>query len=139
MRQLRLIRTPAVRVPGGLPPSEQKAVAPAQMQEITRSLSEAWNNRDLSEKLSERFQQSTQLQEALQLKVPRDAQLQVESVRNVYTLDQRIETGPTGVKERVSTVTATLGTRILSNDPNRGFTAIPGTTEVVLKVYEEIE
>lgn len=139
MRQLRTIRTPFSHASkDSLPRDQQIPVARQSMDQVTRNLTEAWNNRQLAENLSERFQQSTRLQESLQLRVPRDARLQVEAVRNVYTLDQKIQTVD-GKRERVSTVTATLSTRILSNDPTNGFTAIPGTTEVVLQVYEEID
>jgi hypothetical protein len=139
MRAFQEIRSPfSFSSKDSLPLSLQVPMDPSEMNEITDSLVKAWDSRQLKDKLSEQFQQGSRLQEALQLKVPRDARLQIEAIRNVYTLDQKIEEN-NGVKERVSTVTATLSTRILSNDPTRGFTAIPGTTEVVLRVYEELD
>lgn len=138
-RAFRRIPTPRRAAPGtatAAPPAApvDRPVVDAAVAQLAK----AWTNRKLDDQLAESFQQRDRLRETSELRVPRDATMQVESTRNVQTLSQRLETGPDGRTSRVSVVTATVATRLICNDPTAGFVQVPGENEVVFEIVEEV-
>lgn len=140
-RRIRPIRSPAKARSFDLPGSRIEARIPVSKSAVDKAvgaLATAWNQRRLDKVLAENFQQRQRLSESSELRVPRDAQLQIEATRNLRTLEQSIVTRDDGVRERVSVVSVTVQTRLVHNDPANGFVAVPGENEVTLKIFEEV-
>ena len=102
-------------------------------------LANGWNNENIDDLLSDDFQEKSRLNDALLTNVPADAQMQIDSVRGVSTLQQTIMTTADGQRQRISTVTATVATRLQIQDPTSGFVSVPGTNEIVFEVVEILE
>lgn len=117
----------------------QKPIPSGDVNGAVQKFAQDWSNRELQDQLAESFQQKQRLLESAELRVPRDAVMQVESTRNIYTLSQEERVGASGKRERVSVVSATVATRILCNDPGSGFVSVPGENEILFEVVEELE
>lgn len=134
-----------IRSPGGALGSReasreiQEEVPRGEIDAAVQDFARDWSNRELQDKLADSFQQKQRLLESAELRVPRDAVMQVESTRNIYTLSQQERTGASGKRERVSVVSATVATRLLCNDPQSGFVSVPGENEILFEVIEELE
>lgn len=141
MRQFSLIATPtaagaesaALTAPSAALPGaiDRQSVADA-----LGGVADAWSNGRLNDVLADDFQQGERLQEAMQFEVPRDAQIRVESVRNIASLGQRRVVDANGQLRNITTVTATVQTRIDFNDAANGFVSVPGANELVLEIVE---
>jgi hypothetical protein len=117
----------------------QESVPRVEMEGAVEDVAQAWSKGDVSEKISDDFDQKERFNTSMQLNVPRDTQMQVESIRGVSTLNQTIIKGPDGRKRRVSTVSATVNTRLMLNDASNGFVGVPGQNEITFEVIEELD
>ena len=117
----------------------QESVPRAEMEDAIEDVARAWSRGDMSKMMSDDFYQKERFNTSMQLNVPRDTQMQVESVRGVSTLDQKIIKGPDGRIRRVSTVSATVNTRLMLNDAANGFVGVSGQNEITFEVIEELK
>ena len=140
-QEWRTIKPIATRgpLPAGARVVENKPVPPAEIQRAAEKMTADWNRSDATSSLSADFYDATRHQDAMITKVPRDARLVLESVRGVQTLQQYETLDPTYGKVRVSTVSATLSTRIQLNDAAQGYASVPGVNEVLFEVMEPLK
>lgn len=106
--------------------------------EAASELAEVWNGPGLADKISDAKFDKNRFDRAMITEVPRDARLELESVRSVATLAQGIVPDGAGGFNRVSTVAATLSTRLIVNDPGVGFVSAPGVNEIRFQVTEPL-
>jgi len=115
------------------------AVPIEEVEAAAANLVESWND---TAKITDKFVDSKfdkmRFERAMITNVPRDARLELESVRAVQTLQQVIVLGGDGEFLRISTVTATLSTRLIVNDRDAGFVNIPGLNVVRFQVTEKL-
>lgn len=132
-----------VATPGKLPPGarivETVPVDARKVSEAARLYAEGWNSGDAKVAPAADYHDGERWKEAMVTSVPRDARLRLESVRSVQTVQQLVVNDPKLGPLRVSTVAATLATRLQFNDPIQGFVSVPGVNEVVLEITEEIK
>lgn len=110
-----------------------------EVSEAAEELADAWNGPGLSGLISEAKFDKSRFERAMITEVPRDASLTLESVRGVQTLNQSIQPDGRGGFNVVSTVSATISTRLTANDPTAGFVNAPGVNEIVFQVTEPLE
>jgi hypothetical protein len=139
VRRFQKIRTPGGSAGAAAFQRVEKAVPRGEINGAVQEFAKNWSNRELQGQLAESFQQKQRLLESSELRVPRDAIMQVESTRNIFTLSQEERLGASGRRERVSVVSATVSTRLLVNDPGSGFVSVPGENEILFEVIEELE
>lgn len=106
--------------------------------DTARDLAKAWNGPGLGNMISDDKFDKDRFTRSMVTEVPRDARLELESVRGVRTLNQAIVPDGNGGFNRVSTVTATLSTRLITNDAQAGFVNAPGVNEVRFQVVEPL-
>ncbi|MGB0854420.1 MAG: hypothetical protein ACPGVA_09855 [Pikeienuella sp.] len=106
--------------------------------DAARELASAWNGPGLADKISDSKFDKARFERAMITEVPRDARLEVESLRSVATLAQGIVPDGAGGLNRVSTVAATMSTRLTINDPTLGFVSAPGVNEIRFQVTEPL-
>jgi len=97
----------------------------------------AWNGNHMDSVLGKEFFDKSQLSDAMNSKVPRDARLSVLSIQDVQTLAQKTADSPQG-RLLVSTVTITLKTQLTFNDPVNGFQRREGTNEYTMRIKQRM-
>lgn len=142
MRGFDVIPTPE-RAQADLPEGAElvQEIANVPRQEISDAaveLAGAWNGPGLADQIADTKFDKGRFERAMITEVPRDARLAVESVRSVATLAQGIVPDGAGGFNRVSTVAATLSTRLTINDPVVGFVSAPGVNEIRFQVTEPL-
>lgn len=110
---------------------EESGIDPQSLKQAVEKVAQAWSQKDLSNILAADYQQTDRLQESMLFEVPKDAQIQIESIRNIAVIGQQ-----TRQNQSVLTVSATLQTRIEFHDATNGFISVPGTNELVLELIE---
>ena len=128
----------AGRLPAGAKIVDAKPVDVEAIRRAAESFAATWNQGNTGESLAEGFYDATRFQDAMVANVPRDARLVLESVRGVQTLQQVEKDEGAQGRIRISTVSATLATRIQFNDAVQGFVNVPGVNEVILEVTERV-
>lgn len=97
----------------------------------------AWNNGQIGDQLSADFYDKTRLIDTLESDVPRDARLQLLSVRAVQTLSQQRTNDPEYGAIIVSQVSAVALTQLEFNDPDSGeFMRLEGENEFLLEIRQ---
>ena len=119
-------------------PDIKKSIPRAEMEHAIEDVARSWSKGGIGEMMSDDFDQKEQFNTSMQLNVPRDTTMQVESIGDVSTLSQTIIKGPDGRMRRVSTVSATVNTRLMLNDADNGFVGVPGQNEITFEVIEEL-
>ena len=121
-------------VPGELPPITDEAVT-----QVLNDLFLAWNNGTLESKLSNQFFDASQLADAIQSDVPRDARLSLLTLRSMRTLTQYVEEDPTYGRVRVSQVSAIALTQLQYNELETGeFVNLEGENEFLISIRERL-
>ena len=121
-------------------PEKFERVARGEVSDATGELSDAWTDQDLGAHLGDTFFDGQRLEQNMDIRVPHDAQMAVEAVRSVHTQNQYIVRDEDGGRVRVSTVTATVSTRTVANDPATGtFVRVPGLNRLTFEVREKLE
>lgn len=128
----------AGRLPAGAKIVDAKPVDPEAIKRAAEGFAANWNQGNTGEALAEGFYDASRFQDAMVSNVPRDARLVLESVRGVQTLQQVEKDDAAQGRIRISTVSATLATKIQFNDAAQGFVSIPGVNEVILEVTERV-
>ncbi len=143
MRAFRAIPTPAaVAADKSVSTAREGAIRPVDRETMAtaiRDVAAAWSRREMSELLADDFQRKGRFIQSLDLESSRNAELTVDAVRNISTLQQRVEVGPDGKKHRVSVVSAIVNSRVTLNDPNSGYVRAPGENRMVFEVLEPLE
>ena len=88
--------------------------------------------------LGNEFYDRSQLNDAMNTKVPRDAQLSLLGIQGVRTLDQQFKDSPSG-KLLVSTVSVTASTQMTYNDPTNGYQRREGVNEYILRIKQRAQ
>ena len=143
-RQFRLIQPIATpenvhdALPDGATPVETvKPVTREQLEPHLRELFQDWESGQIEEHLAEDFWDSQRLLDTLDIVVPRDVTLRLQSVQGIQTLSQYMQQDAvTGYDERVSIVSATVRTQLEFNTPGGSFIRRPGVNEFILQVTE---
>lgn len=139
MRSLAPINTPEA-LPDDAHVVEQTVPVPrAEMNDAVQEIAQDWSRGEMGQHMAEGFHQKDRYLESMNFNVPKNTRMQVESTQGVSTLNQYVRTGTSGRRERVSTVAATLNTRLMVNDPSTGFLGVPGSNEVIFEVVEILE
>jgi len=117
-------------------------VFPVPIEEVeaaAQALVDSWNDPSKIDEIfaKGKFDQQ-RFERAMITEVPRDARLELESVRSVQTLKQIIVFDEGDGYQRVSTVSATLSTRLIVNDIDVGFVNVFGLNEVRFQVTEAL-
>jgi len=88
-------------------------------------------------RLDENFYDASRLSDAMEEKVPKDAELRLMSVQGTQTLEQyrRIENGQTIIS---SVVSVTANTQMEFHDPERGFRRLEGQNEYIIRIDEAV-
>jgi hypothetical protein len=105
--------------------------------EAADELAQSWNGPGLAGKISDAKFDKDRFDRAMITEVPRDARLELNAVRSIQTLNQAIAPDGQGGFVRISTVAATVSTRVL-NDPAEGFVNAPGLNEMRFRVTEPL-
>lgn len=137
-RSIRPIAT-AGPLPAGAKRVETKPIPVPAIRQAAEQFAAAWNQSSGDDTLSANFYDASRHRDAMVTGVPRDAKLVLESVRGVQTLQQFETIDAVHGRVRVSTVSATLSTRLQFNDPGQGFVSVPGVNEVLLEVMEPLQ
>ncbi len=143
LRRLNRIQTPeqsAALLPTGA--VRVARVNPVPRVEVERFLVEfarEWNTGNQGGYVAEDFVDRARLQENQDIKVPRDAVLKVQAVQGVQTVQQARVTTDDGDRRIVSTVSATVRTRIEFNDQTLGFVVLTGTNDFLMEFQEADE
>lgn len=136
-RRIRAIATPAEQATVLEDGVESRDFAPVSRDVITSAVEEVvqhWNQRELESVLSDQFFDRERLKQSMDTRVPRDANLRVQAVRDVQTLRQYIEEGANGgLGNIVSVVSATVETQIEYNT-GEGFVRLPGVNEFIIEI-----
>lgn len=143
-RQFRIIQPIATpenvndALPDGARPVESvQPVTREQLEPHLRKLFQDWESGQIDEHLAEDFWDSQRLLDTLDVVVPRDANLRLQSIQGIQTLSQYMQQdAETGGDERVSIVSATVRTQLEFNTPGGGFIRRPGVNEFILQVTE---
>ncbi len=141
-RSFRPVLTPAV-VSDGQGMAANAATRP--LKPISRNLAEkaiskiiaAWNGNNINSVLSDNFFDKSLLSNAMNSKVPRDAQLEVLSIQDVQTFNQQVLDSPNG-KILVSTVSITVRTQLTFNDPVNGYQRRKGVNEYIMRIKQRM-
>ncbi|PHS22276.1 MAG: hypothetical protein COA85_11950 [Robiginitomaculum sp.] len=149
-RKMRRIARPPVTkpvVPDAKAPAvlEKLKMAPQPgLPPITRDVAEkaigmlvdAWNSNTLQSVLADSFFDKSRLTDAMDTKVPRDAELSVLAIQDVQTLKQKIDDTPDG-KVLVSTVSITVRSQLTFNDPDKGYQRREGVNEYIMRIRQK--
>ncbi|MGB0506160.1 MAG: hypothetical protein ACPGGK_08170 [Pikeienuella sp.] len=102
-------------------------------------LAQAWNGPGLADKISDAKFDKERFDRAMITEVPRDARLELNAVRSIQTLNQAVASDGQGGFVRISTVAATVSTRLVLNDPVDGFVNARGLNEMRFQVTEPLK
>ncbi|MFB6345136.1 MAG: hypothetical protein ABEK50_05095 [bacterium] len=102
--------------------------------QAVQQLVQAWNNGNISQRLSDKFYDAHRLRQAMQRDVPRDARLRLMSIRNVMVNDQSVTKEEDGSFKVSNRVTVDAHTQLVFNDPEKGYQRRDGVNELLLKV-----
>ena len=138
-RQLRAIPTPnktTMALPDGAVPMEDTAdLDRDQVKAAVNHVLSTWNTGNMESALSDQFHDKSRLTDAVDIIVPRDATLRLQSVQGVQTLQQYMMPSDEG-NSIVSIVSATVRTQLEYNDPAAGLVRRQGVNEFILKVKQ---
>ena len=138
-RAFKPISTPGAAPGGAKPVAEVAPIDPGQAREVAEKVFKAWNSGGLEKYLADDFYDKSRLLDAIDEKVPRDAQIRIMSIQGVQTLQQYQRPMGTGEgKEIISTVSVTADTQIEFNDVIKGFRRLEGVNEYILRITEEV-
>jgi hypothetical protein len=98
----------------------------------------AWNENRIDGVLDNKFFDRSQMEDAMQSKVPRDARLTPQSIGDIQTIKREIVDTPEGRMAR-STVMVTVKTQLTFNDPQKGYQRRNGVNTYVLTITEPEE
>jgi len=132
-QQAEPVKTVSSAVQKPLQPMSQQKVAEAVNRMIT-----AWNSKQIDGVLGDEFYDRSQLSDAMNTKVPRDAELSLLAIQGVRTLDQITTDSPSG-KLLVSTVSITASTQLTYNDPTNGYQRREGVNEYILRIKQKAQ
>lgn len=138
-RLIRPIPTPKAPPEKAVPVEKIRPVDREVVEGAVRELIQAWNNKNIEGVVGEEFYDKSRLSDAMDEKVPRDAELRILSIQGIQTLNQYTEVDPSGARWTVSTVSATVRTQLEFNDPDSGFQRREGTNEYIFMVKEKQE
>jgi len=126
-------------------PENGRALAQNQMKPVSRTMAEkavgkliaAWNRKNLDSVLGDEFYDKSRLNDAMNGKVPRDAELSLLAIQDTQTLQQQVVDSPSG-KLLVSTVSITVKTQLTFNDPTAGYQRREGVNEYIMRIKQRI-
>lgn len=95
----------------------------------------AWNENNLNSVLADNFFDKSRLNDAMNTKVPRDAELTVLAIQGIQTLSQHEADSPSG-RLLVSTVSITVRTQLTFNDPQNGYQRREGVNEYIMEIKQ---
>jgi len=139
-RSFQSILTPARVSTGGT--ATAGALRPG-IKPVSRKLAEkavgkiiaAWNANNVDSVLGDEFFDKSRLSDAMNSKVPRDAQLSVLALQSVQTLGQKTMDSPSG-RLLVSRVSVTVKTQLTFNDPANGYQRREGVNEYIMRIKQ---
>jgi len=100
----------------------------------------SYNSPALANFLAENLPNRSRLLDAVDISVPRDAQLRVVAIRNAHTLNQVVRLDPDGgAPKLISRVAVTVQAKLEFNDASAGFIRRVGTTEFVLTLKQKLK
>jgi len=137
-RAFRPILTPAAAGTGSGAQQIIQPVSRTVAKKIADKIVAAWNGNQINSVLAENFYDRSRLNDAMNVKVPRDARLSVLGIQDVQTLGQQVEDAQ-GDRQLVSTVSITLKTQITFNDPVNGYQRRVGTNEYIVRVRQRLQ
>ena len=143
----RIARPPALKPANPKPktaPSRQSVTQAPALTPVSRAVAEkavgmlvnAWNENNLDKVLADTFFDKSRLTDAMDIQVPRDAELSVLAIQDVQTLKQKIDDTPDG-KVLVSTVSVTVRSQLTFNDPDRGYQRREGINEYIMRIRQK--
>jgi len=95
----------------------------------------AWNGNRMDKVLGDEFFDKSRLSDAMNTKVPRDAELSLLAIQSVQTLGQKQMDSPSG-RLLVSTVSITASTQLTFNDPTNGYQRREGVNEYIVRIKQ---
>jgi len=134
-RSFRPILTHASMPPGALAPADMKPVSHKLIGKAVDKVVAAWNANNVDSVLGKDFYDKSRLNDAMNSKVPRDAQLSVLGIQRAQTLSQSTADSPSG-KLLVSMVSVTVKTQLTFNDPVNGYQRREGTNEYIMRIKQ---
>ncbi|MCS3903361.1 hypothetical protein J2T55_001382 [Methylohalomonas lacus] len=129
--------------PEGLPDNAERVetIEPVDRELVERGVREilgAWNSGQLESLLAEAFVNRQKLADTLITVVPRDAELDLLSLRSFSTLEQYNTAVSQKGRYRVSKVSAVIRMQVIFNDPQTGYQRLPNTSEFIIEIREPI-
>jgi len=139
--------------PIAVPPQKQSVSVPIvatpvqpSLQPVSRQLADkalervimAWNTKQLNGVLGDDFYDRSQLSDAMNTRVPRDAELSLLAIQGARTIDQKTVDSPSG-KLLVSTVSITASTQLTYNDPTNGYQRREGVNEYIVRIKQRAQ
>ncbi len=138
-RAIQPIASPDVQLalPEGAVPVENPTPVPRKVVETKlRKIIERWNSPRMAQTMADSFYDKSRLLDAVEANVPRDAQLKLQSIQSVRTVQQYMsEPSEYGPQTRTSIVSAVAQTQLEFNSPT-GFVRLPGVNEFILRITE---
>ncbi|MDF1719397.1 MAG: hypothetical protein P1U65_01855 [Minwuia sp.] len=140
LRRLNRIQTPdqsaALLPTGAVRIARVNPVPRAEVERFLDAFARDWNSGNQGGYVADDFVDRARLAENQDIRVPRDAVLKVQAVQGVQTLQQARLTADDGERRIVSTVSATVRTRIEFNDQTLGFVVLTGTNDFLMEFQE---
>jgi len=139
-RSFQPILTPALQNQGRTVASSAhgkvlKPISRNQAEKAVDTIIAAWNANNVNSVLSDKFFDKSRLNDAMNSKVPRDAQLSLLAIQDVQTLQQKTMDSPSG-KLLVSMVSITVKTQLTFNDPVNGYQRREGVNEYIIRIKQ---
>jgi hypothetical protein len=142
LRRLNRIQTPdqsaALLPTGAVRVARVNPVPRAEVERFLADFARDWNSGNQGSYVADDFVDRARLVENQDIKVPRDAVLKIQAVQGVQTVQQARLTTDDGERRIVSTVSATVRTRIEFTDQALGFVVLTGTNDFVME-FQEID
>lgn len=129
--------------PQGLPDNAEgvETINPVDRELVERGVREilgAWNSGQLENMLAEAFVNRQKLVDTLITVVPRDAELDLLSLRSFTTLEQyNMDVSQKG-RYRISKISAVIRMQVIFNDTQTGYQRLPNTSEFIIEIREPI-
>lgn len=143
LRRLNRIQTPdqsaALLPTGAVRIARVNPVPRAEVERFLDAFARDWNSGNQGGYVADDFVDRARLAENQDIRVPRDAVLKVQAVQGVQTVQQARLTTDDGERRVVSTVSATVRTRIEFNDQTLGFVVLTGTNDFLMEFQEVTE
>lgn len=106
------------------------------VQEKIEEIIASWNTEGLQHYLDRLFPNRWQLISVLNRDIPKDAVLQLLTVQNINTINQKWVSNTPEQRVRESTVVATVNLQIRFLDATRGVITLPHTSQFYLRVVD---